>query len=142
MDSNDEQRNSGKKFLKLFDSNDNKYSVELKLKIETEKAAAKKYKSQIDNFAINLSATRNNIKNIKRAIIFLRSQEVKIVILTEYITYINALPRLYREEHLFNEAIKKCNEGLELSLKKIASLESSIESTKTKILQFRKKNET
>lgn len=130
------------KIFKLFDSDDNKYSIELKLKIETEKAAVRKYEQEAENFSIGLSAVKNNIGIVRRALDFLKSNEAKIVILNEYATYAYTLPKLYREEKALIASIKAANEAIKKSTDKIEELEQSVLRLKTKIIPFRKDNET
>lgn len=130
---------SNGRVIKLFDPDDNRWTIDLKMKIEVERSAIRKMEHDYDNMAVQLASTRNNIAIIKRSIDFLRGDEAKIVIIAEYYQYKAAYPKLLREETDIMNAMVVCKSQIDAASAKVASMLQDIERLRFKVIEFRRK---
>lgn len=130
---------TGVRVIKLFDPDDNRWTSELKVKIEVERSSIRKMEHDYDSMSVALASTRNNIAIIKRSIDFLKSEEAKIVILTEYHQYRYAYPKLLREETEIMNAMVVCKSQIDAASARVAQMLQDIERFKFKLIDFRRK---
>jgi predicted nuclease with TOPRIM domain len=124
--------------IKLFDPDDNRWTIDLKMKIEVERSSVRKMEHDYENMSVALASTRNNIAIIRRSIDFLRGEEAKIVIMAEYHQYRSALPKLLREETDIMNAMTVCQSQINIANAKVASMLQEVDRLRFKVLEFRR----
>ena len=130
---------SNGRVIKLFDPDDNRWTIDLKMRIEVERSAIRKMEHDYDNMSVALASTRNNIAIIKRSIDFLRGEEAKIVIMAEYHQYRAAYPKLLREETEIMNAMVVCKSQIDAASAKVAQMLQDVERFRFKVIDFRRK---
>lgn len=131
---------TGGRIIKLFDVDDNRWTIELKMKIEVERSALRKMENDLENMETQLASVRNNIAIVRRALDFLKSDEARIVIMAEYQSYKAAMPKLYRDETEVMNAITTCTSMIKGTVARINGMLLDVDRLKFRVLEFKVKS--